>query len=158
MAVESSSLSPISADCFAPSQGLLPLEEAWRRIAVSVSPVCAAEDCAVPQAAGRILAESVVAPLPMPPHDNAAMDGYAVSGADLAAALSPLDRKPIRAASHILISVAGAIGATRLQHCARMLNTSAHEEKEATLPAEVRRCMDEIDAAVAFADGQRRAA
>lgn len=78
--------------------------------------------------------------------------------ADLAAALSPLDRKPIRAASHILISVAGAIGATRLQHCARMLNTSAHEEKEATLPAEVRRCMDEIDAAVAFADGQRRAA
>lgn len=77
---------------------------------------------------------------------------------DLAAALSPLDRKPIRAASHILISVAGAIGATRLQHCARMLNTSAHEEKEATLPAEVRRCMDEIDAAVAFADGQRRAA
>lgn len=78
--------------------------------------------------------------------------------ADLAAALSPLDRKPIRAASHILISVAGAIGAARLQHCARMLNTSAHEEKEATLPAEVRRCMDEIDAAVAFADGQRRAA
>lgn len=78
--------------------------------------------------------------------------------ADLAAALSPLDRKPIRAASHILISVAGAIGATRLQHCARMLNTSAHEEKEATLPAEVRCCMDEIDAAVAFADGQRRAA
>ena len=78
--------------------------------------------------------------------------------ADLAAALSPLDRKPIRAASHILISVAGAIGATRLQHCARMLNTSAHEDKEATLPAEVRRCMDEIDAAVAFADGQRRAA
>ncbi|GAB3127401.1 molybdopterin molybdotransferase MoeA [Novispirillum itersonii] len=86
MAVESSSLSPISADCFAPSQGLLPLEEAWRRIAVSVSPVCAGEDCAVPQAAGRILAEPVVASLPMPPHDNAAMDGYAVSGADLAAA------------------------------------------------------------------------
>ena len=35
------------------------------------------------------------------------------------AALEPLDRAPIRSASHILISVAGALGAVRLQACAR---------------------------------------
>ena len=38
---------------------------------------------------------------------------------ELGGALEPLDRAPIRAASHILISVAGAIGAARLQRCAR---------------------------------------
>lgn len=78
--------------------------------------------------------------------------------ADLGAALAPLDRKSIRSASHILISVAGAIGAVRLQHCARALNTAAHSDSEPGLPDQVRRCMEEIDAAVAFADGQRQAA
>ncbi len=71
--------------------------------------------------------------------------------ADLAGGLSPLDRKPIRSASHILISVAGAIGATRLQACARALNTAAYGEGGSNLPGDVRRCLDEIDAAVAFA-------
>ncbi len=65
--------------------------------------------------------------------------------------------KPIRSASHILISVAGAIGATRLQSCARSLNIAAHGEDGRDLPGDVRRCIDEIDAAVAFADGRRSA-
>ena len=77
--------------------------------------------------------------------------------ADLAAALSPLDRKPIRSASHILISVAGAIGATRLQSCARSLNIAAQGDAGVGLPGDVRRCIDEIDAAVAFADSRRSA-
>jgi len=75
--------------------------------------------------------------------------------ADLAAALAPLDLKPIRSASHILISVAGAIGANRLQACARALNGAAHGGEERRLPAEVRRCLGEIDAAVAFAQSRR---
>ena len=79
--------------------------------------------------------------------------------ADLAASLTPLDRKSIRAASHILISVAGAIGAVRLQNCARALNTAAHGEGGAPgLSADVRRCVEEVDAAVAFADSRRQAA
>lgn len=79
--------------------------------------------------------------------------------ADLVGALAPLDRRAIRSASHILISVAGAIGAVRLQNCARALNAAAHgEEDPARLPGDVRRCMDEIDAAVAFADSRRQAA
>ncbi len=78
--------------------------------------------------------------------------------ADMAGALAPLDRKPIRSASHILISVAGAIGATRLQACARALNIAAHDDGAGDLPGDVRRCIDEIDAAVAFADGRRATA
>jgi CheY-like chemotaxis protein len=77
--------------------------------------------------------------------------------ADLAAALSPIDRLPIRSASHILISVAGAVGATRLQSCARALNVAAHGADEARLPDDVRRCLVEIDAAVAFARSRRPA-
>jgi CheY-like chemotaxis protein/two-component sensor histidine kinase/HPt (histidine-containing phosphotransfer) domain-containing protein len=78
--------------------------------------------------------------------------------ADLAGALAPLDPRPIRSASHILISVAGAIGATRLQSCARALNVAAHAAEAEGLPDDVRRCIVEIDAAVAFARGRRAAA
>lgn len=38
-------------------------------------PIC---DCL-----GRILAQDVMSPIDVPPHDNSAMDGYAVRGADL---------------------------------------------------------------------------
>ncbi len=74
----------------------------------------------------------------------------------LAAARAPLDRGPIRSSSHILISVAGAIGAARLQACARSLNRAAHAEGgDDLLPPQVSLCIDEIDAAVAFARSRR---
>ncbi|MEL6584504.1 MAG: response regulator [Pseudomonadota bacterium] len=38
----------------------------------------------------------------------------------------PVDVNTLRARSHILMSVAGTIGATRLQHAAQTLNTAAH--------------------------------
>jgi molybdopterin molybdotransferase len=37
------------------------------------------------EALGRVLAEDVVSPLDVPPHDNSAMDGYAFDGSQLAA-------------------------------------------------------------------------
>ena len=37
------------------------------------------------QAQGRILAEDVISPLSVPPHDNSAMDGYAFAGAQMLA-------------------------------------------------------------------------
>lgn len=95
MALESSSPFLLTADCFSPVQGLLPLEDAWRRIADAVGPVCMAEEVPVSGAAGRILAEEVIAPLPLPPHDNSAMDGYAVLGADLAVARARGDQRLI---------------------------------------------------------------
>jgi two-component system aerobic respiration control sensor histidine kinase ArcB len=67
------------------------------------------------------------------------------------------DRARIRSASHILISVAGAIGAARLQTCARELNTAAAADSALRVAAATRRCVGEIDAAVAFAR-ERRAA
>lgn len=75
--------------------------------------------------------------------------------ATLSAALPALDRPPIRSASHILISVAGAIGAVRLQASARTLNALAHGENAEETATEVRRCLDEINAAVAFAGAPR---
>jgi hypothetical protein len=70
---------------------------------------------------------------------------------DLAAARDTLAVKPIRSASHILISVGGAIGATRLQGCARRLHTMAQSEGAAGLAETLQECITEIDAAVAFA-------
>lgn len=74
---------------------------------------------------------------------------------DLASAEQGLERGLIRSASHILISVAGAIGATRLQHCARALNNRAHLGENDGLADLLRQCMSEIDAAVAYASAQR---
>jgi CheY-like chemotaxis protein len=76
---------------------------------------------------------------------------------DLPRSLAPLDLGPIRSASHILISVAGAIGATQLQARARSLNTIAHDERTPDIAAEVPRCVAEIDAAVEFAREKRAA-
>ncbi|RMF78670.1 MAG: molybdopterin molybdenumtransferase MoeA, partial [Nitrospirae bacterium] len=44
------------------------------------------EDRAVAEAVGRVLAEGVAAPEPLPPFTNSAMDGYAVRWADVAPA------------------------------------------------------------------------
>ncbi|MER2508797.1 MAG: response regulator [Amaricoccus sp.] len=74
--------------------------------------------------------------------------------ADLTAAEKPLSRDPIRSASHILISVAGAVGVTRLQGAARELNTAAHGENSDGLVDKLRHCLDELDHAIAFARGQ----
>jgi CheY-like chemotaxis protein len=76
---------------------------------------------------------------------------------DLAGALEPLERAPIRAASHILISVAGALGALRLQACARAVNAAAPSGAPEELRAEVMCCMREIDRAVAFSRERRQA-
>jgi CheY-like chemotaxis protein len=75
----------------------------------------------------------------------------------LAAALEDVQCAPIRSASHILISVAGAIGAVRLQNGARELNALAHTEATDRIAAATRRCIGDIEAAIAFTR-ERRAA
>ncbi|WP_111429823.1 hybrid sensor histidine kinase/response regulator [Rhodobacteraceae bacterium DSL-40] len=69
---------------------------------------------------------------------------------DLQAALTPLNIQPIRAASHILISVGGAVGANRLLASARSVNAAAHESDTSGLPDLVRRCIAELDRAIMF--------
>jgi molybdopterin molybdotransferase len=67
----------------AAGEPLASVEEVAASIAAAVAVVPAA---ALPlaQAAGRVLAEAVLAPMPLPRFDNAAMDGYAVRTADVA--------------------------------------------------------------------------
>ncbi len=67
---------------------ILSAEEAQERILAHVRPL---EPEAVPilQALGRVLCEDIVADAPIPPHDNSAMDGYALRHADLLGAKAP---------------------------------------------------------------------
>lgn len=48
-----------------------------------VEPVSATEDLPLFSALGRVLAQDVISPISVPPHDNSAMDGYAFAGAQL---------------------------------------------------------------------------
>ena len=50
-----------------------------------VEPVSATEDLPLFRALGRVLAQDVVSPISVPPHDNSAMDGYAFAGDQLVA-------------------------------------------------------------------------
>ena len=48
-----------------------------------VEPITATEELPLFNALGRVLAQDVVSPISVPPHDNSAMDGYAFAGAHL---------------------------------------------------------------------------
>src|SRR6185295_16452307 len=64
----------------------------WKLIEQRVRPL-AAESVLLADAAGRVLAEDVLAPCPVPGFDRAAMDGYAVRGGETfgADAYTPLE-------------------------------------------------------------------
>ncbi len=71
------------ADDYDPNS--MPVPRAREVIARFLSPVTTVERVAVRAALGRVLAEDLVSPVDVPSHDNSAMDGYAVSFADLKA-------------------------------------------------------------------------
>jgi len=52
-------------------------------VARLVTPVDESETLPIFDALGRVLAQDVVSPISVPPHDNSAMDGYAFDGAQL---------------------------------------------------------------------------
>jgi molybdopterin molybdotransferase len=89
-------MAQLSDDCFAFNGPLLPVAEAEHLIAERVVPVAGRETVTLWQAPGRVLAESIIAPVNVPPFDNSAVDGYAVRAADLDAEgetrLSIIDR------------------------------------------------------------------
>lgn len=62
------------------------VEEHRARILAAVAPLARAEVVLLADAVGRVLAEDVTARLSVPPFDHAAMDGFAVRAADVAAA------------------------------------------------------------------------
>lgn len=54
-------------------------------LAQLVEPVRETEEVGVFDALGRVLAQDLVSPISVPPHDNSAMDGYAFNGSQLGA-------------------------------------------------------------------------
>src|SRR5215208_4292748 len=83
-------MAQLSDDCFAFGGPLLSVEEARALILDRLVTVAPAERLPLAEADGRILAETVFAPLDLPPFDNSAVDGYAVRHADLASDRSML--------------------------------------------------------------------
>ncbi|HIJ44190.1 MAG: molybdopterin molybdotransferase MoeA [Rhodospirillales bacterium] len=70
-------------DCFTAGDGLMPLAEGIALLADRLSPVTGIETVAIREAQGRVLAADVVAGRDVPPHDNSAVDGFAVFFDDL---------------------------------------------------------------------------
>jgi len=58
-------------------------DEALHYLLTKVTPTTATETVSVFDALGRVLAEPIVSPVNVPPHDNSMMDGYALHSFDL---------------------------------------------------------------------------
>ncbi|WP_135080486.1 gephyrin-like molybdotransferase Glp [Terasakiella sp. SH-1] len=69
--------------CFATPGAMMPLDEARQCMAEKIKPMADTTTLPLRQCVGKILAENVVAQQNVPPHNNSAMDGYAVKFEDL---------------------------------------------------------------------------
>lgn len=78
-------MAQLSDDCFAFGGELMRADEALAILAQRIAPVASVQSVALKAARGRILAKDIVAARNVPPHDNAAVDGYAVNFEDLSA-------------------------------------------------------------------------
>lgn len=76
-------MAQLKDDCFAFAGGLMALPDAARALMARVAPATGIEEVALSEALGRILARDIAATGDVPPHDNAAVDGYTVFFADL---------------------------------------------------------------------------
>ncbi len=76
-------MAQLSDDCFAFGGPMMSVDEAVAIIATRVSAVPDVETVPLAAADGRILADGIAAPLPLPPFTNSAVDGYAVRSRDL---------------------------------------------------------------------------
>ncbi|WP_455211185.1 molybdopterin molybdotransferase MoeA [Kaarinaea lacus] len=62
---------------------ILQLDQALAHIENSIQPLQSIEQVVIHRALDRVLAQDVTSPIDVPPYDNSAMDGYAVSHSDL---------------------------------------------------------------------------
>jgi len=69
-----------------PFTSTISLDEARRRLEAHVRPIARTERVRLADAAGRVVAADVTAPIDVPPFSRSAMDGYAVVAADTAGA------------------------------------------------------------------------
>lgn len=78
-------MAQLSDDCFAFGGALMAVEEAQALIAARIPPAEGEERVVLTATRGRVLARDLVAPIPLPPFANAAVDGWAFRHADLRA-------------------------------------------------------------------------
>jgi len=95
-------MAQLSDDCFAFGGALIPLDDALKLLIERTEAVTGTETVPLAAALGRVLAEDLVAPRDVPPHDNSAVDGYAVYFDDLAAGETALPVVGRAAAGHPL--------------------------------------------------------
>ena len=76
-------MAQLSNDCFAQSGRLMGVDEALGLLRRQLGPVTTTEEVCLTEACGRILATDVRSDRAVPPHDNSAVDGYAVFFDDL---------------------------------------------------------------------------
>ncbi|MDZ5698618.1 gephyrin-like molybdotransferase Glp [Chelativorans sp. M5D2P16] len=76
-------MAQLSDDCFAFGGPLKSVDETVALLTSRLEAVEETETVSLGSADGRVLAEDVMAPLALPPFTNSAVDGYAVSGANL---------------------------------------------------------------------------
>lgn len=70
-------------DCFKIGDDLLAFDEGLRILKARAHTVVGGETVPLDKALGRVLAEDIQSPMAVPPHDNSAVDGYAVNAGDL---------------------------------------------------------------------------
>ncbi|MBQ9721377.1 MAG: molybdopterin molybdenumtransferase MoeA, partial [Oscillospiraceae bacterium] len=85
--------------------GLSP-EQASERLLRGVSVIPETESVPIEEALGRVAAEAVNAPFPLPPFDRSAMDGYALRAADT---LNAAAEKPVALSRALPIGTGGAL-------------------------------------------------
>ena len=76
-------MAQLSDDCFAHGGRMMTTAEALALLATRITPLATVESVPLHQGLGRVLAEDVTAPHDVPPHDNSAVDGYALFFDDL---------------------------------------------------------------------------
>ena len=76
-------MAQLSDDCFAFGGQLMSVDDAIELIKRTLAPIASPEPVTLGAADGRVLAVDVLAPQPLPPFDNSAVDGWAVAFADL---------------------------------------------------------------------------
>jgi len=142
----------LSVDCFATEQALLPTATALEQLRQTAEPLVATETVGLNEAHGRVLAEAVISPRDIPGFDNAAVDGYAVRGADLnpdepttlpisafiaAGHAAPEPLAPGTAA-YILTGARLPSGADTVVMQEEVSVTEVGAEKQVTLPAKIK--------------------
>ncbi|MEE2662039.1 MAG: gephyrin-like molybdotransferase Glp [Pseudomonadota bacterium] len=76
-------MAQLSDNCFAFGGELLRTKDALSQLDQRLHAVTGTETIALKGAVGRTLASNIISPMAVPPHDNAAVDGYALRYSDL---------------------------------------------------------------------------